>query len=161
DVEPETWCLDPTQIEGALTSRTRGIIPVHLYGHPADMDSINVIAAKYGLWVVEDAAEAALSQYKGKPVGGHSSIATFSFHVTKVFTSGEGGALTLNDEKMDAFLRMLCSHGMDPERRFFFPVTGYNYRLTNLAAGLLCAQLERYETFLRRRTEIFRLYRAA
>jgi perosamine synthetase len=159
DADPETWCIDPKKIEAAITPRTRGIIPVHLYGHPADMDPINRLASIYNLWVVEDAAEAALAKYKGRPVGGLSSVATFSFHVTKVFTSGEGGALSLNDEKLDAFIRMICSHGMDTQRRFWFPVTGYNYRLTNIGAGLLCAQMERHEAFIKRRTEIFRLYR--
>ncbi|HYM01270.1 MAG TPA: DegT/DnrJ/EryC1/StrS family aminotransferase [Blastocatellia bacterium] len=158
DVEPTTWCMDPAKIESAITPRTKGIIAVHLYGHPADMDAINKVASIYGLWVVEDAAEAILAEYKGRPVGGLASIATFSFHVTKVFTSGEGGALTFNDETLDAFLRMICSHGMDPDRRFFFPVTGYNYRLTNIAAAMLCAQLERRHEFLKRRTEISQLY---
>ena len=158
EVESGTWCMDPDAVEAAITPRTKGIIPVHLYGHPADMDPINRIAGIYGLWVVEDAAEAALARYKGRPVGGLSSVATFSFHVSKVFTSGEGGALTMNDEKREAFIRMIYSHGMDPQRRFFFPVTGYNYRLTNIAAGLLCAQMERHEAFLKRRIDIFRIY---
>jgi perosamine synthetase len=159
EVDPETWCLDPEQIESAITPRTKGIIPVDLYGHPADLDPIRRLAVIYGLWVVEDAAEAALASYRGRPVGNLAHITTFSFHVTKVFTCGEGGALTLNDEDLEAFIRMIYSHGMDPQRRFFFPVTGYNYRLTNMAAGLLCAQIERHEEFLTRRAEIFRLYR--
>jgi perosamine synthetase len=158
EVSPQTWCIDPEQIEAAITPRTKGIIPVDLYGHPADVDAINRLAKIYGLWVVEDAAEAALARYKGRPVGSLAQITTFSFHVTKMFTSGEGGALVMDDEKLEAFIRIIRSHGMDPERQFFFPVTGYNYRLTNIAAGLLCAQLERHEQFLKRRTEIFRLY---
>ena len=158
EASPHTWCVDPDRIEEAITPRTKGIIPVDLYGHPADLDPIRRIASIYGLWVVEDAAEAALARYQGHPVGSLSKITTFSFHVTKVFTCGEGGALTLNDEALEAFIRMIYSHGMDPQRRFFFPVSGYNYRLTNLAAGLLCAQMERHEEFLKRRHEIFKLY---
>jgi len=158
DVDPETWCIDPVRVEEAITPRTKGIIPVDLFGHPADLDAIKRLATIYGLWVVEDAAEAALARYKGRPVGGLAEVTTFSFHITKVFTSGEGGAVTMNDEKVEAFIRMIYSHGMDPERRFFFPVSGYNYRLTNIAAGLLCAQIERQESFLRRRAEIFRGY---
>jgi perosamine synthetase len=158
EVSPHTWCIDPDRIEEAITPRTKGIIPVDLYGHPADLNPIRRIAAIYGLWVVEDAAEAALARYQGHPVGSLSKITTFSFHVTKVFTCGEGGALTLDDEALEAFIRMIYSHGMDPQRRFFFPVSGYNYRLTNLAAGLLCAQMERHEEFLKRRHEIFNLY---
>jgi len=158
DADPETWCIDPAQIEAAITPRTKGIIPVDLYGHPADLDAVNRLAELHGLWVVEDAAEAALAKYKDRPVGGLAEVTTFSFHITKVFTSGEGGAVTMNDNKIEAFIRMIYSHGMDPQRRFFFPVSGYNYRLTNIAAGLLCAQIERHEAFLRRRAEIFRSY---
>lgn len=158
DVDPDTWCIDCAKAEAAITPRTRGIMPVDLYGHPADLDAVNALAARHGLWVVEDAAEAALAQYKGRPVGGLANLTTFSFHITKVFTSGEGGAVTLNDENVEAFIRILYSHGMDPERRFFFPISGYNYRLTNMAAGLLCAQIERHEQFLDRRREIFRRY---
>jgi perosamine synthetase len=158
DVEPDTWCIDPAAAEAAITPRTKGIMPVDLYGHPADLDAINRLAAAHGLWVVEDAAEAALAQYKGRPVGGLAQITTFSFHVTKVFTSGEGGAVTMDDEKAEAFIRMIYSHGMDPQRRFFFPVSGYNYRLTNIAAGLLCAQMERRQQFLQRRADIFSRY---
>jgi perosamine synthetase len=158
DVDPDTWCLDPNKVEEAITPRTKGIMPVDLYGHPADLDAINRLATVYGVWVIEDAAEAAFAKYRGRPIGAISEITTFSFHITKVLTSGEGGAITLNDEKMEALIRMICSHGMDPNRRFFFPVVGHNFRLTNLAAGLLCAQLERHEEFLARRADIFRVY---
>lgn len=158
DVDEKTWCIDPNGIESAITSRTKGIIPVHLFGHPADMDPINRIAQIYNLWVVEDAAEAVLAKYKGQPVGSLGTIGTFSFHSAKTITSGEGGAITLNDEKLDSFIRMICSHGMDTQRRFFFPVVGFNYRLTNMSAALLCAQLERQEVILSKRKKIFEIY---
>jgi perosamine synthetase len=158
DIDPDTWCIDSACAEKAITPRTKGIIPVDLYGHPADLDAVNRLAAAHGLWVVEDAAEAALAKYKGRPVGGLANVTTFSFHITKVFTSGEGGAVTMDDATVEAFIRMIYSHGMDPKRRFFFPVSGYNYRLTNIAAGLLCAQIERHQHFLRRRHEIFCRY---
>lgn len=158
DVDEETWCLDPECVEKAITPRTKGIIPVHLFGHPADMDPINRIAQIYNLWVVEDAAEAIFAEYKGRPVGSLGTIGTFSFHSAKVITSGEGGAITLDDEKLESFIRMVCSHGMDAQRRFFFPVVGFNYRLTNMSAGLLCAQLERHETILSKRNKIFEIY---
>lgn len=158
DVDPKTWCIDPQQIEDAITRRTRGIIPVHLMGHPADMDPINKIAAVHGLWVVEDAAEAHFAKYKGRVVGGLSHMATFSFFGNKMFTCGEGGAITLNDAHLDARLRILRGQGMDPSRRYYFPVTGYNFRLTNLAAAILCAQLERREEILARRKAIYAEY---
>jgi perosamine synthetase len=159
DVDHETWCLDPSKIEDAITRRTKGIIAVHLYGHPADMDTINGIAAVHGLWVVEDAAEAPLASYKDRPTGGLAEIATFSFYGNKIFTSGEGGALTLNDPQLELRARTLRGQGMDPNRRYYFPVTGYNFRLTNLACAMLCAQLERRVEILQRRKEIYTLYR--
>jgi perosamine synthetase len=161
DVDPETWCIDPARLEDAITRRTKGIIPVHLYGHPADMDVINRIAATHGLWVVEDAAEAHLARYRGRPVGGLGRIGTFSFYGNKVLTSGEGGAITLDDEALERRARVLRGQGVDPERRYFFPITGYNYRLTNLACAILCAQIERASDLVRRRREVFARYRKA
>jgi perosamine synthetase len=158
DVDPETWCLDPAKIESAITPRTKGIIPVHLYGHPADMDAINHLAAVHGLWVVEDAAEAPLAQYKGRPTGSLARVSTFSFYGNKVITCGEGGALTLNDPLLELRARTLRGQGVDPKRRYYFPVTGYNFRLTNVACAILCAQLERSEKLLQRRREIFARY---
>ena len=158
DVDPQTWCMDPRRVEEAITRRTRGIIPVHLLGHPADMDPINHIAAVNGLWVVEDAAEATLARYKGKVVGGLSGLATFSFFGNKMFTSGEGGAVTVNDDRLAKRMRTLRGQGMDPQRRYYFPVTGYNFRLTNLACAILCAQLERREQILQARRRIYEVY---
>ena len=159
DVDRETWCIDPAQIEAAITRRTKGIIAVHLLGHPADMDRINHIAAVNGLWVVEDAAEAPLATYKGRVVGGLAKMATFSFFGNKLITCGEGGAITLNDPPLDTRLRILRGQGMDPQRRYYFPVTGYNFRLTNVAAAILCAQLERREQIVARRAALFDRYK--
>jgi perosamine synthetase len=159
DVDPATWCLDPEQIESALSPRTRGIIAVDLYGHPADMDRINQIAVKLGLWVIADAAESHFARYKGRPTGGLATVTTFSFYGNKIVTCGEGGALTTNDAELAGQLRLLRNQGMDPNRRYFFPVVGYNYRLTNVACALLCAQLEKRERLIQRRQEIFALYR--
>jgi len=159
DVDPNTWCMDPNLLEASITRRTKGIIAVHLYGHPADMDSINHIAAVHGLWVVEDAAEAHLARYKGHTVGNLSDIATFSFYGNKIFTCGEGGAVTLNDPQLIIRLRALRGQGMDPLRRYYFPITGYNFRLTNVACAMLCAQLERREQIMAKRKNIFARYR--
>jgi perosamine synthetase len=159
DIDPATWCLDPDRIESAVTPRTKGIIAVDLYGHPCDMDRINQIAAKHGLWVIEDAAEAHFARYKGRLMGGLADVTTFSFFGNKIVTCGEGGALTTNNLELDRRLRLLRNQGMDPNRRYFFPVIGYNYRLTNVACALLCAQLERRETLIQRRQDIFSRYR--
>lgn len=158
DVDPETWCIDPQKIEAAITPRTRGIIPVDLYGHPADMDRINHLAAVNGLWVVEDAAEAHAAEYKSRRTGSLARIGTFSFYGNKIFTSGEGGAVTCNDPELMLRMKTLRGQGMDPERRYYFPVTGHNFRMTNLAAAILCAQLERADELLARRREIGDLY---
>jgi perosamine synthetase len=159
DVDPTTWCLDPAKLEDAISPRTRGIIAVHLYGHPADMDPINHVAGIHGLWVVEDAAEAHFANYKGRPVGGLADIGTFSFYGNKVITSGEGGAVTVSDPRLELRARTLRGQGMDPSRRYYFPVTGYNFRLTNVACAILCAQIERRAAIIGRRRDIFARYR--
>lgn len=158
DVDPNTWCIDPDLLEASMTRRTKGIIAVHLLGHPADMDRINRVAAVHGLWVVEDAAEAIFAKYKGKPVGGLAEAATFSFFGNKVLTSGEGGAVTVNDDRLATRLRTLRGQGMDPNRRYYFPITGYNFRMTNVAAAILCGQMERRDAIITRRRQIFDLY---
>jgi perosamine synthetase len=158
DIAPQTWCMDPAAIEAAITPRTRGIIPVHLLGHPADMDAVNEVAAIHGLWVVEDAAEAHFASYKGKTVGGLATIGTFSFFGNKLLTCGEGGALTLNDDQLYVRLKTLRGQGMDPRRRYYFPITGYNFRLTNVACAMLCAQLERRDAIVQRRHAVFARY---
>ena len=158
DVDKENWCLDPNLIEESISNKTKGIIAVHLYGHPCDMDKINKIAAIHDLWVIEDAAEAHFAKYKGQCVGGLSKMAIFSFYGNKIITCGEGGAITLNDKQLEIKLRMLKGQGMDPERRYYFPIIGYNYRLTNLACSILCAQIERREEIILNRNLIFNHY---
>lgn len=159
DVDPKTWCINAPGIDEAVTKKTKAIIPVHLYGHPAEMDEINRIAKSRGLWVVEDAAEAHLAKYKGKPIGSLGDIGIFSFYGNKILTCGEGGALTVNDSTLDKRARMLRRQGMDSKRRYYFPVLGYNFRLSNLACAVLCAQLERREEIIARRREVFSRYR--
>lgn len=142
----------------AVGPKTVGIIPVHLLGHPADMDAINAIAAEHGLWVVEDAAEAPFATYRGRLVGSLADAAAFSFFGNKIVTSGEGGAVTFSRDDLTQRMRMLRGHGMDPARRYHFPIVGFNYRMSNLTAALLCAQLERRAALVARRREIVRLY---
>jgi perosamine synthetase len=158
DVDPDTWCIDPKLLEASITRRTKGIIAVHLYGHPADMDAINHVAAVHGLWVVEDAAEAHFARYKGRPTGGLGDLGTFSFYGNKIITCGEGGAVNVKDKHLELRLRTLRGQGVDPHRRYYFPVTGYNFRMTNLAAAILCAQLDRREEILAGRQRIFTAY---
>lgn len=158
DVDPATWCVTAETIEAAITPRTRGIVVVHLLGQPADMDSIMRVASTHGLWVVEDAAEAPFATYKGRPVGSIGQASSFSFYGNKMLTSGEGGAITFQDPHLERRFRMLRGQGMDPDRRYFFPIVGFNFRMTNVAAAILCAQMERREEIVRRRREIWTRY---
>jgi perosamine synthetase len=160
DVDPVTWCLDPDAVANAITTRTRAVVAVHLYGQPADMEALHSVCDPGGIHIVEDAAEAPLARYHGRPTGGLGDVGTFSFYGNKLFTSGEGGAVTLDDDDLAARIRLLRGQGMDPNRRYFFPVVGYNYRLTNLAAALLCAQIERREELLTARRRVFAAYEA-
>jgi perosamine synthetase len=159
DSEPRSWNADPSLIEAAITPRTRGIVAVHLYGHPADMDAIAAIAARHGLWVIEDAAEAHGAVCRGRTVGSIGTIAAFSFYGNKILTAGEGGMVVTDDEELAARARQLRGQGQDPQRRYWFPVLGYNYRMTNVAAAIGLAQLECAEWHLARRREIASWYR--
>lgn len=158
DVSSETWCLDPDHVAALISPRTVAIIAVHLYGHPADMDRLGAIARRHSLALVEDAAEAPFASCRGRMTGSMGNVAAFSFYSNKVITSGEGGAITTNDELLAQRMRALNRHGMDPDRRYYFPVIGYNYRLTNVAAAMLCGQMSRLDELLRRRTDMFAAY---
>jgi len=159
DSEPDTWNLDPDRVAEAVTDRTKAIMAIHLYGHPADMDPLLAIARERGIAVVEDAAEAHGALYRGRTVGSIGDIATFSFYGNKIITTGEGGAVVTNDDELAARVRMLRGQGQDPERRYWFPVVGYNYRLTNVAAAIGLAQLERVDWHIARRREVAAWYR--
>ncbi|AND71047.1 aminotransferase DegT [Dyella thiooxydans] len=154
DVCADTMNIDPAAIEAKITPRTRGIIPVHLYGHPAQMDVINEIAQRHGLWVVEDAAEAHGAEVQGRRVGGLGTCATFSFFGNKIVTTGEGGMVTTNDAELARTLRLYRGQGMDLQRRYWFPVVGYNYRMTNIQAAIGLAQMEGIDTALAERERL-------
>jgi perosamine synthetase len=158
DNDPLTFNLDPADIRKRITPRTKGIIVVHLYGQPVDMDPILEIAEEFKLFVVEDAAEAVGARYKGRRVGGIGTCASFSFFGNKIITTGEGGMVTTNDDALAKKLRIYRGQGMDPERRYWFPVIGYNYRMTNIAAAIGLAQLERAAEHLRIRRRIAACY---
>jgi perosamine synthetase len=158
DSEPETGNLNTSLIEGKITNKTKGIIVVHLYGHPVDMDAVNAIAGKYGLFVIEDAAEAHGATYKEKRIGTLSDIATFSFYGNKIITTGEGGMVVTSDQTLAEKIRLLKGQGMDAKKRYWFSVIGYNYRMTNMQAAIGLAQLENISWHLEKRQKIARLY---
>jgi perosamine synthetase len=159
DAEPDTWNIDPRLVEAKITPRTRGIIVVHLLGHPADTDPILAIARRHGLFLVEDAAQSPGARHRGRRVGSLGDVAAFSFYANKIITTGEGGMVVTNDDALAAKIRLLKAHGRDPRRRYSYSMVGYNYRMTNVTAAIGVAQLERVGWQLERRREIAGWYR--
>ncbi len=154
DSEPLTWNIDPQDIASRITPRTRAIIPVHLYGHPADMQPIMELAVQHHLTVIEDAAEAHGATSHGKRVGSLGRLGAFSFYGNKIITTGEGGILTTDDGILDERLRFLRDHAMSASRRYWHPEVGFNYRITNLQAALGVAQMERIDEFIAHKRRI-------
>jgi perosamine synthetase len=148
DAERETWNLDVGRLEAAIGPRTRGIVLVHTYGHPVDMDPLLELAERRGLWVVEDAAEAHGARYRGRPAGSLGRAASFSFYANKIVTTGEGGMVTTNDPEIARLARRLRDHAFSDERHFWHKHLGFNYRMTNLQAAVGLAQTERLEEFV-------------
>ncbi len=159
DCEPDIGTMDPRAVAAAITSKTKAIVPVHLFGHPADMDPIAAIAAKHGLIVVEDAAEAHGAAYKGRVAGSLGLAGCFSFYGNKIMTTGEGGMITSDDEYFVKRVRLLRDHAMDSERRYWHAEVGYNYRLTNPQAAMGIAQLARFSEISDRRQHLLQNYR--
>jgi perosamine synthetase len=156
DVDPCTWCIDPGAVAHQITARTKAIMPVHLYGHPAAMPELMAIAQANNL--LEDAAEAHGATVDGRVVGSIGEVGSFSFYANKVITTGEGGMLTTNDDALAARCRMLRDHAMPPDKRYWHAEIGFNYRMTNLQAAVGVAQMERIDEFIRRKREIAALY---
>jgi len=143
DIELETFCLDPNAAAAAITDRTAAIMPVHLFGHPADMASIGAIASRNSLAVIEDAAQAHLAAFGGQPVGSFGDAAAFSFYPTKNMTTGEGGMVALASADAARTARLLRSQGM--ERQYQNEIVGFNLRMTDIAAAIGRVQLRRLE----------------
>lgn len=158
DSHPEYWCIDPDKIGPKINSKTRAIIPVHLYGHPCDMDSIKAIAQAHKLYVIEDAAEAHGAEYKGKRVGAFSDIACFSFYGNKIITTGEGGMCVTNNAEMAQRMRILRDHGKNPNRTYWHDVIGFNYRMTNLQAAIGVAQIRKIGGLIDRKRQVAKWY---
>jgi perosamine synthetase len=153
DSDPDTWNMDVQQIEAKITSRTKAIMAVHIYGLPADMDPILSLAKKYDLKIIEDAAQMIGQTYRGRPCGGFGDISTFSFYPNKHITTGEGGMVLTNDDNLAERSRSLRNLCFKPEKRFEHDELGWNYRMTNLQAALGVAQIERlpYHVELKRK----------
>jgi perosamine synthetase len=160
DSDPRTWCMDVSLVEAKITPRTRAIMPVHIYGHPVDMDPILSLADRYGLVIIEDAAEAHGAEYlsrreedssRWRRCGSFGLMSCFSFYANKIITTGEGGMVLTDDPDLSQRLRSLRNLCFQRERRFFHEDLGYNFRLTNLQAAIGLAQLERIEELIRRK----------
>lgn len=160
DAERETWTLDVNQIEDKISDKTKAIMPVHIYGHPCDMDPIMNIAKKHGLYVIEDAAEAHGAEYKGKKAGGIGDIGCFSFYANKIITCGEGGMMITNSEEIAQHARSLkdLSFLEEKKRIYLHSEVGYNYRMTNLQAAIGLAQFERINEFVEMRRKNAHVY---
>jgi dTDP-4-amino-4,6-dideoxygalactose transaminase len=168
DVDPLTYNLDPDAAEAAITPRTKAIMPVHQIGLPADIDRFTSLGVKYGVKIIEDAACAIGSRYKGQPIGGHSEMACFSFHPRKVITTGEGGMVTTNNAAYADRLRLLRQHGMsvsDAVRHGSkqviietYDCVGYNYRMTDIQATMGIEQMKKLDWIVTRRRQLAARY---
>jgi len=171
DIDIETYNIDVKQIESKITEKTKAIIPVHFGGISADMDTIHKIAKKYNLLVIEDAAHAIGTEYKGRKIGSLSDMTEFSFHPVKTITSGEGGAITTNSKELYEKVKMFCTHGITRNEELMLEdnggwyyeqqALGFNYRLTDIQSALGISQLNRISGFISRRNEIVNRYNKA
>lgn len=157
DAEAETWNLDLDLIEGLITSRTKAIIPVHLYGHPVDMDRLREIADRRGLVVIEDCAESHGATVRGRMTGSFGEMACFSFYANKIITTGEGGMILTDDDGLAERLRLLRNLAFTTPR-FYHELAGYNFRMTGLQAAMGSAQLDRIERIVERKRAVAALY---
>ena len=161
DSDPNTWNMDVTQVEAKITSKTKAIMIVHIFGLPVDVDPLLDIAMRHGLKVIEDAAEMHGQTYKGRPCGSFGDISTFSFYPNKHITTGEGGMIVTNDDRLADDCRSLRNLCFQPQKRFVHERLGWNLRMTNMQAALGVAQLERLEEFVQIKRRIGATYQAA
>lgn len=158
DVLPDTWCIDPQCIKEAITEKTRAIMPVHLYGHPCEMDEIRTLAQEHGLLVIEDAAQAIGSLYKDKRPGALSDVSCFSFQGAKIMVTGEGGMLVTDDVKIFEKAKFYNDHGRDPKGSFWIQEVGFKYKMSNIQAALGLAQLERLDDLVQKKKQVYQWY---
>jgi perosamine synthetase len=160
DILPDSWCIDPDLVEAAITPRTKAILAVHLYGNLCNMERLLAIGEAHGISVIEDAAEAIGSEYFGKRAGSMGRFGAFSFHGTKTVTTGEGGMFVTSDSALYERVLTLSNHGRSRSqlKQFWPDVVGFKYKMSNIQAALGCAQMERIESLIRRKREIFYYY---
>lgn len=161
DILSDSWCLDPDLVEKAITPRTKAIVAVHIYGNLCDMDKLLAIGVKYGIPVIEDAAEAIGSVYHGKRAGSMGKFGAFSFHGTKTVTTGEGGIFVTNDVDLYERVLSLSNHGRvrGQSKQFWADMIGFKYKMSNIQAAIGCAQMVRIDELIQRKRDIFSYYR--
>ncbi|MFK8029515.1 MAG: aminotransferase class I/II-fold pyridoxal phosphate-dependent enzyme [Gammaproteobacteria bacterium] len=158
DIDPETWTIDLNALRTLITSKTKAIMPVHIYGQPARIDEINKIATENNLLIIEDCAEALGATYKSRRVGLDGDCSCFSFFANKSITTGEGGMVVFKDEETAQRARVLRDHGMSPQKRYWHDYAGFNFRMTNMQAAIGVAQMGRIDELLSRKKRIFQTY---
>ena len=160
DIDPLTWCLSPETVASVITARTKAIIAVELYGSMPDWDGLHALADRHGIPIIEDAAEAVGSRYRGRPAGSLGKISVFSFHASKTLTTGEGGLLATNETELFRRAQVLRDHGRPAGDRYFQNTEiAYKYKMSSLQAALGLAQLERLDSLVERKRQIFGWYR--
>lgn len=158
DSNPDSWQIDTKKIETKISTKTKAIMAVHIYGHPCEMDEILKIANKYNLFVIEDCAEAIGTYYNEKHAGTFGHISTFSFFGNKAITTGEGGMVCTNDDKLADLSIRIKGQGLAKNQEYFHDIIGYNYRMTNICAAIGCAQLERIDDILKNKSRVAKNY---
>lgn len=156
--DPQTWNMDVAQIESKITPKTKAIMAVHIYGLPVDMAPVLALAERYGLMVIEDAAEMHGQTYNEQPCGSFGDISTFSFYANKHITTGEGGMIVTDNQNLAERCRALRNLCFQPQQRFVHEELGWNFRMTNVQAALGVAQLERLDEFVARKRRMGKLY---
>jgi perosamine synthetase len=151
DVDRDTYNLDPGDVEKRITPRTKAILPVHLFGHPADMDPLLEVAGRHGLVVIEDASQATGAEYRGRRVGSFGDVASFSLYANKIVTAGEGGVVTTQDQRLAERMVAIRNFGQPPGKHFLHPFLGGNYKMSDLHAAIGRVQLERAERYVEQR----------
>ncbi len=160
DSEEDTWNMDVSGIESKITEKTKAIMPVHIYGHPVDMDKIMDIAKRYNLYIIEDFAEAIGSEYKGMKCGSFGDISCASFYANKAITTGEGGMCLTDSDAIAEKMRSLRNLSFIPEKRFVHEELGFNFRITNIQAAIGLAQIERIEEHVKKKIWVGKRYTA-
>lgn len=163
DADPATWCMDMKKVEDRVTPRTRAVMPVHIYGHPCDMDPLLALAQEREIAVIEDAAEAHGAEYRSEVVGwrrcgSFGELSCFSFYANKLVTTGEGGMIVTDDPALAEKLRSLRNLSFGPERRFMHDELGFNFRLTSMQAAIGLPQVARMEQIVQRKRDVARRY---